>query len=66
MSLLGERLDGPRVRLEADGPGEYRILRMLDGAELGRVALEEVASVRHRALTPDPSPAAAGEGSSFG
>ncbi len=41
MSVLGDRLDGPRVRLEADGTGNYRILRMLDGTALGRITLEE-------------------------
>lgn len=41
MSLLGDRLDGPRVRLDADGAGEYRVLRMLDGTTLGRLTLEE-------------------------
>src|SRR5688572_14066964 len=40
MSLLGGRLEGPRVSLEAAGDGEYRILRTIDGAELGRLRLE--------------------------
>ena len=57
MSTLGERLEGPRVRLEADGPDEYRVFRILDGLAIGRMALEE----QHPALTPGPPPAAAGE-----
>jgi GNAT superfamily N-acetyltransferase len=41
MSLLGPLLDGPRVRLEAISPTEYRILRTVDGEQFGRLALDE-------------------------
>jgi hypothetical protein len=41
MSLLGERLAGPRVCLEASGEGNYVVRRSADGAELGQVTLED-------------------------
>ena len=40
MSLLGDRLRGERVGLEAIGPGEYRIVRVLDGVALGHATIE--------------------------
>jgi GNAT superfamily N-acetyltransferase len=39
VSLLGDRLEGPRVALEAAGDGEYRVVRAADGEPLGRVDL---------------------------
>ncbi len=41
VTSLGSRLEGPRVRLEAIGQGEYRVLRSSDGAPLGRLRLGE-------------------------
>lgn len=42
MSLLGEALEGGRVRLEAaSGEGEYAVLRAVGGERVGRVVLEE-------------------------
>lgn len=40
MSTLGERLEGPRVVLEAAGVGVYRVLRAADGEAIGQVSLE--------------------------
>lgn len=39
--LLGDLLEGPRVRLEASGVGAYRIHRKRDGLEVGSLELEE-------------------------
>ncbi len=63
MSLLGEQLAGPRVCLEAAGDA-YRILRAVDSAELGEVALEDDGDVLFvRALCVDEAHRGYGAGS---
>ncbi|MEX0784549.1 MAG: hypothetical protein WD557_18080 [Dehalococcoidia bacterium] len=64
MSLLGERLAGPRVCLEAAGGAEYRVVRVVDRVELGRVALEEAdGALVVRALCIDEAHRGYGAGS---
>ena len=41
MSLLGERLEGKRVWLQASGEREYDVRRVADGAVIGRIAFVE-------------------------